>query len=202
FCRSTPPREPHSPAILRQRGSAAQLATRRLFFYREGHLRLGTHGPRCECTMAGMVEVSSAFICSAGAGSGAGSSAASTTSGTTATAAATAAAVSIESGTTASTAAAASAASAAVLALLLYCCAADPTRVLTGSSSRPLRHAAAGRGLVAASWQRLTHGGVGADAGGAVNEECATRIQPPHPSSLLTTHAHTRVVEFICGACV
>ncbi|CAN0315014.1 unnamed protein product, partial [Pylaiella littoralis] len=144
--------------------------------------------------MAGMVGMSSSFVCSAGAGSGAGSSAASATSGTTATAAATAAAaVSVESGTTASTAAAASAASAAVLALLLYSCAADPTRVLTGSSSRPLRHAAAGRGLTAASWQRLTQGGVGGDAGGAVNEECATHIQPPHPSSLLTTHAHTHV---------
>ncbi|CAM9226120.1 unnamed protein product, partial [Pylaiella littoralis] len=193
--RSTPPRKPHSPAILCQRGSAAQLATRRLFFCREGHLRLGTHGARCECTMAGMVGVSSALVCSAGAGSGAGYSAASATSGTTAAAAAaaTAADVSVGSGTTASTAAAAaSATSAAVLALLLYCCAADPTKVLTGSSSRPLRHAAAGRGLIAASWQRLTQGGVGGDAGGAVNEECATHIQPPHPSSLLTTHAHTR----------
>ncbi|CAN0235887.1 unnamed protein product, partial [Pylaiella littoralis] len=65
----------------------------------------------------------------------------------------------------------------------------------SGSSSRPLRHAAAGRGLIAASWQRLTQGGVGGDAGGAVNEECATHIQPPHPSSLLTTHAHTHT----CG---
>ncbi|CAM9857373.1 unnamed protein product, partial [Pylaiella littoralis] len=153
--------------------------------------------------MAGMAGVSSAFVCSAGAGSSAGSSAAST-SGTTATAAATAAAVSVESGTTASTPAAASAASAAVLALLLYCCAADPTRVLTGSSSRPLRHAAAGRGLISASWQRLTQGGVGGDAGCAVNKECATHIQPPHPSSLLTTHAHTHVwwnlfVVHVCG---
>ncbi|CAM9509071.1 unnamed protein product [Pylaiella littoralis] len=45
--RSTPRQKPHSPALFSvSAGSAAQLATRRLLFCREGHLRLGTHGPR------------------------------------------------------------------------------------------------------------------------------------------------------------